>query len=80
MWKRCLDFLSDTWSCASDVALAAATYLTHPANFPAVLQDLNRTFKQCAEAYIKTHRAGWHNAKHAAQDYVKAREFVGKGR
>ena len=25
------------------------------------------TFKQCAEAYIKTHRAGWHNGKHAAQ-------------
>ena len=25
------------------------------------------TFKQCAEAYIKAHRAGWRNAKHAAQ-------------
>jgi integrase len=25
------------------------------------------TFKQCAEAYIKTHRAGWHNGKHVAQ-------------
>jgi integrase len=25
------------------------------------------TFKQCAEAYIKTHRAGWRNGKHAAQ-------------
>ena len=25
------------------------------------------TFKQCAEAFIKTHRAGWRNAKHAAQ-------------
>jgi integrase len=25
------------------------------------------TFKQCAEAYIKGHRAGWRNAKHAAQ-------------
>jgi integrase len=25
------------------------------------------TFKECAEAYIKAHRAGWHNAKHAAQ-------------
>jgi integrase len=24
-------------------------------------------FKECAEAYIKTHRAGWHNEKHAAQ-------------
>jgi integrase len=25
------------------------------------------TFKECAEAYIKTHRAGWRNGKHAAQ-------------
>jgi integrase len=25
------------------------------------------TFKQCAEAFIKAHRAGWRNAKHAAQ-------------
>jgi len=25
------------------------------------------TFKQCAEAYIKAHEAGWQNAKHAAQ-------------
>ena len=25
------------------------------------------TFKQCAEAYIKAHRAGWRSAKHAAQ-------------
>jgi hypothetical protein len=25
------------------------------------------TFKQCAESYITAHRAGWHNAKHAAQ-------------
>jgi integrase len=25
------------------------------------------TFKECAEAYIRAHRAGWHNAKHAAQ-------------
>jgi integrase len=25
------------------------------------------TFKQCAESYIKAHRAGWRNAKHAAQ-------------
>jgi hypothetical protein len=25
------------------------------------------TFSQCAEAYIKAHRAGWRNAKHAAQ-------------
>ena len=25
------------------------------------------TFKQCAEAHIRAHRAGWRNAKHAAQ-------------
>jgi integrase len=25
------------------------------------------TFRQCAESYIKAHRAGWRNAKHAAQ-------------
>jgi integrase len=25
------------------------------------------TFKQCAEAYVASHRAGWRNAKHAAQ-------------
>jgi integrase len=25
------------------------------------------TFKECAEKYIKTHRAGWRNAKHAQQ-------------
>jgi integrase len=25
------------------------------------------TFKQCGEAYIKAHRVGWRNAKHAAQ-------------
>ena len=25
------------------------------------------TFKQCAEAFIKAQRAGWHNGKHAAQ-------------
>jgi integrase len=25
------------------------------------------TFKQCAEAYIKAHRPGWRNGKHAAQ-------------
>ena len=25
------------------------------------------TFKQCAEAYIASHRAGWRNGKHAAQ-------------
>lgn len=26
-----------------------------------------RTFKECAEAYIEAHRAGWKNPKHAAQ-------------
>src|SRR5262249_7914250 len=25
------------------------------------------TFKQCADAYIKSHRAGWRNGKHATQ-------------
>jgi integrase len=25
------------------------------------------TFRQCADAYVKAHRAGWRNAKHAAQ-------------
>src|SRR5262249_47128670 len=25
------------------------------------------TFKECAEAYIRAHRAGWRNGKHAAQ-------------
>ncbi|MGP0091975.1 MAG: tyrosine-type recombinase/integrase [Xanthobacteraceae bacterium] len=25
------------------------------------------SFKQCSEAYINAHRAGWHNAKHASQ-------------
>jgi integrase len=25
------------------------------------------TFKQCADAYVKAHRSGWRNAKHAAQ-------------
>jgi len=25
------------------------------------------TFKECADAYIKSHRAGWRNPKHAAQ-------------
>jgi integrase len=25
------------------------------------------TFKECAEAYVKAHRAGWRNPKHAAQ-------------
>ena len=32
------------------------------------LQDAStKSFKECAEAYIKSHSAGWRNAKHAAQ-------------
>jgi integrase len=32
------------------------------------LQDASaKTFKDCAEAYIKSHKPGWRNAKHAAQ-------------
>jgi len=27
----------------------------------------SKTFRECAEAYIKAHRAGWKNAKHAGQ-------------
>jgi len=30
-------------------------------------QAAQRTFKQCALAYIQTHEAGWRNAKHAQQ-------------
>lgn len=30
-------------------------------------QAADMTFKQCAEKYIEAHRAGWKNAKHAAQ-------------
>ncbi len=33
----------------------------------AVEQARGLTFDQCAEAYIEAHRAGWKNAKHAAQ-------------
>ena len=33
----------------------------------ALEQARSRTFAECAEAYIKAHRAGWRNAKHAAQ-------------
>src|ERR1700674_2010816 len=29
--------------------------------------DAAKAFKQCAEGYVKAHRAGWRNAKHAAQ-------------
>src|SRR5215831_3072323 len=30
-------------------------------------QARSKTFAECADAYIKAHRAGWRNAKHAAQ-------------
>jgi len=33
----------------------------------ALLAARSKTFKDCAEAYIKAHRNGWKNAKHAAQ-------------
>ena len=32
------------------------------------VQDASaKTFKECAEEYISSHRAGWRNVKHAAQ-------------
>ena len=40
----------------------------HAADTAAKLADANsQTFDQCAAAYIEAHRAGWKNAKHAAQ-------------
>jgi integrase len=33
----------------------------------ALEQARSKTFAECAEAHIKAHRAGWRNAKHAAQ-------------
>ena len=33
----------------------------------ALEQAHSKTFAECAEAYIKAHRAGWRNAKHGAQ-------------
>jgi integrase len=33
----------------------------------AVAEAKSRTLDQCSEAYIEAHRAGWRNAKHAAQ-------------
>lgn len=30
-------------------------------------EERARTFKQCAEAYIEAHRAGWRNSKHVSQ-------------
>jgi integrase len=34
------------------------------------------TFKQCAEAYIAAHKAGWTNARHAAQWPATLRDYV----
>lgn len=34
------------------------------------------TFDQCAEAYIKAHRAGWKNAKHASQWEATLQKFA----
>jgi integrase len=34
------------------------------------------TFRQCAEAYIEAHRAGWRNAKHAAQWTATLKTYV----
>ena len=33
----------------------------------ALEQARSKTFAECAEAYIKSHREGWRNAKHGAQ-------------
>jgi integrase len=35
------------------------------------------TFAECAAAYIKAHRAGWRNAKHAAQWVTTLDEYAG---
>jgi len=32
-----------------------------------IQDETAKTFKECAEAFINTHKAGWQNAKHAAQ-------------
>jgi integrase len=34
------------------------------------------TFKQCAEAYIRSHQAGWRNAKHGAQWTASLQNYV----
>ncbi len=34
------------------------------------------TFQQCAERYVEAHRAGWKNAKHAAQWPATLRDYV----
>jgi hypothetical protein len=35
------------------------------------------TFRQCATAYIEAHRAGWRNAKHAAQWTATLETYAG---
>jgi integrase len=35
-----------------------------------------QTFKQCAEAYIESHRAAWRNVKHAAQWDTSLKSYV----
>lgn len=35
-----------------------------------------KTFKECAEAYIKAHRGGWKNEKHAAQWESTLRDYA----
>jgi integrase len=35
------------------------------------------TFKECAEGYIKAHRAGWRNGKHSAQWEATLRSYAG---
>ena len=41
------------------------------------LQDAQAmTFRQCAEQFIETHRAGWRNAKHAAQWENTLRDYA----
>ena len=37
----------------------------------------SRTFDQCAEAYIKAHRASWKNAKHIAQWESTLKNYAG---
>ncbi|WP_374690611.1 tyrosine-type recombinase/integrase [Accumulibacter sp.] len=47
------------------------------ANLAKRLQDAQAlTFKQCAEQFIETHRAGWRNAKHAAQWENTLRDYA----
>jgi len=35
------------------------------------------TFRECADAYIKSHRAGWRNSKHAAQWQATLASYAG---